>query len=262
MRRFVTLFSTAVILGASPSMASAAAIALQNATATDSQATTCPSGDWDVSRAIDGLIPAAGTLNSGWAIAELDQANQCLVTSAETAWFETAADQGSILGTVFTFTLHQVFGNFHTLGAFELSYTIAPRVVGGFSDSATWVDLPLATAVATNGAILTISGNEIRASGGFDINGNPPDTSVYTITTAPVFAAGITGFRLGTLLDAAYFENGPGRQPTNGNFVLTEFVVEGQDVQGPAVVPEPATLTLLGLGVAVLGRRLRAIRRR
>lgn len=231
----------AASLGMFAGLVSASPVTLQNATATFSQGPPC-SGSWDVSQAIDGITSG----NNGWAIAQSD----CLTTNAETAWFETAANQGSAIGTMFTFTMRQNLGNYHTLGDFDLSYTTSARV-GGFNNTATWTALPLLTATATNGAILSIIGtNEVEASG------PNPLTSVYTIT-AQTFVTGITGLRIETLLDPAYPTNGPGRQPTNGNFVLTEFEVDAANAQ--QVVPEPATLGLIlsGLGALARARRRR-----
>jgi PEP-CTERM motif-containing protein len=228
-----------VVVTASARFAAASPVALQNATATFSQF-NC-TGAWPVSSAIDGIFVG----NNGWAIAQQNAQNSCVITNAETAWFETSVNQGSAFGTTFTFTMSQLLGNQHTLGDFELSYTTDARV-GGFSDTGvTWTPLTLLTATATNGAILSISNvNEVTASG------TNPQTSVYTIT-AQTFATGITGFRLGTLLDPAFFGNGPGRQPTNGNFVLTELQVDAVN----AVVPEPATMGLVLVGLGTLARR-------
>ena len=244
MRRVVTLLSLVVFLGAVPAVASASTIALQNATATYFQSGLCP-GPWQPSTAINGSLVEG----AGWAIAR-NVSGSCSnpsSTNPETIWFETVGSQGSATGTVYTFDLHQLFGNFHTLSRFDLSYTTSTQV-GGFSDAnATWIPLTLASASATNGATLTFVGNVVQAGVA------NPTTSVYTITTTQLFVTGITGFRLNALLDPSLVSTqGPGRA-INGNFVLTEFQVDGTN----SVVPEPGTLILVGLGIAGIASRFR-----
>ena len=56
---------------------------------------------------------------------------------------------------------------------------------------------------------------------------------------------GITGIRIELLTDASLPNNGPGRNPANGNFVLTEFKVD-------QAVPEVSTTASLALGVMVM----------
>jgi len=240
--RSLSLCALVVAGVARPAMATP--VTLQNPTSTFNQ-TNC-TGSWTVAQSIDGIMSG----DNGWAIA---RSPECIVTNAETAWYETAVNQGP---ATFTFTLTQALGNFHTLGDFSLSYTTDARV-GGFSDAGvTWVPLSLTSAIATNGATLTITGNEVEASG------TNPLTSVYTIVTAFTNVTGITGFRLATLLDSDFFGDGPGRQPTNGNFVLTELEIsaEGPTAGQLAAVPEPGTLALFGIGLAglALARRRRS----
>lgn len=72
--------------------------------------------------------------------------------------------------------------------------------------------------------------------------------------------SGITGFRLEVLTDSSLPFNGPGRQPTNGNFVLTELVA---DARSEPTVPAagPLGLVVMSLLIAtagVLGLRLRS----
>ena len=58
---------------------------------------------------------------------------------------------------------------------------------------------------------------------------------------------GITGVRLEALSDPILPFGGPGRQTTNGNFVLNEFGV------CVTAVPEPETYTLMMAGFGVIG---------
>jgi hypothetical protein len=108
------------------------------------------------------------------------------------------------------------------------------------------VQLTPLTALASNGATLSIQGdNSILASG------TSPTESVYTITAATPLTS-ITGLRLQVLEDPSLPANGPGRQPTNGNFVLQELEVDAVNV-----VPEPGSLLLLTPLAAMALRRRR-----
>jgi hypothetical protein len=140
----------------------------------------------------------------------------------------------------FTFQLHQLYiTDTHTLGRFRLSATADDR--GTFADglqtggdvAASWTVLTPLTALATNGAALTI-----LADGSVLASGTSPATSVYTVTASTALS-GITGIRLEVLEDASLPFSGPGRFAANGNFVLTEFTVDA--AAGTGDVPEPAT---------------------
>lgn len=206
-----------------------AALALQMATATFSQSDF---GNFSASTAVDGSLG-----NSlGWAIYP--------AIADQTAVFETATDAGFAGGTLLTFTLSQLFGGQHTIGHLRLSATTDDRstfadgLQTGGDVAANWTVLSPFSATATNGALLTIqSGRSILASG------PSPDTSVYTIT-AGTLLTGITGFRLEALTDSSLPFGGPGRQPTNGNFVLTE-----SQVDAVVATPEPSVLASTAIGV-------------
>src|SRR5204862_106705 len=62
------------------------------------------------------------------------------------------------------------------------------------------------------------------ADGSVLAGGKNPSPEVYTVT-ATTKATGITGLRLEVLPDDSLPAKGPGRSPTNGNFVLNEFKV-------------------------------------
>lgn len=219
-------------------------VGLQNATATFSQSI---GANFPASTMIDGNF--SGALGQGWAI--FDGAGAL----AQTAVFETTADTGFAGGTLLTFTLSQLYtaAPQHTLGRFRLSFTtdnradFADGLQTGGDVTANWTVLTPTSASATNGATLAILGD-----GSVLASGTSPSTSVYTIT-ALTSLTGITGFRLEALEDPSLPGSGPGRQPANGNFVLTEF-----EVNADVAVPEPASLALLSAGFALfLARRPR-----
>lgn len=231
-----------VILAASSNKA-AGAIVLSNATATFSQVigTAFP-----VSRTIDGVFSGA----NGWAI-DNQELNQ-------TAVYEIAINPAGPSGAVFTFVMTQNLGSNHTLGRFRFSVTgdnpsdFADGLQTGGDVTANWTPVNPLTAVATGGAILTPQlDKSILASG------PNPATSVYTIT-AVSFLNNITGLRLEVLEDASLTdggpgEDGPGRQPINGNFVLSEL-----QASAVAVVPEPSMILVFGI-VAVIALPLRKV---
>jgi hypothetical protein len=233
-------FLSAAVVGLSSGLASATTVNLVTATATHSQT------GFNVTAAIDGSL----INNTGWAIdpLEVDQS----------AFFTAAGPVGGVGGSLFTFTLSQLFPNpdMHTIGKFKLSVTTDGTVNSG----STWSDLTGVTFAAVPAEVpVSISGDgTILLDGSFR-----PSTSIYTVTGASTLA-GVTGFRLDVLEDATLPLNGPGRQPVNGNFVLTEFGVDAValDPRGaPLPVPLPAAawsgLALLG-GLAAGRLRRRA----
>jgi hypothetical protein len=146
-----------------------------------------------------------------------------------------------------TFTFHQLHSNpGHNIGRFRISLTtdlrseFADGLATGGDVTANWVILHPLTATSTGGATLSVlSDDSILASG------TNPATSVYTVTALTPLV-GVTGFRLEVLEHASLPHLGPGRFPQHGNFTLTEFQVAAQ-----AAVPEPSSLTLLGLGAII-----------
>jgi hypothetical protein len=89
----------------------------------------------------------------------------------------------------------------------------------------------------------------------------------YTIN-AQLDEIAVTGFRIDLLPDPSLPHDGPGREPSNGNFVLTEFLVStspfdslyvGARDADTTVVPEPSTFALSLVGLALFaGWRRRA----
>ena len=137
------------------------------------------------------------------------------------------------------------------LGHFRLSVTTDDRstfcdgLPTGGDVTANWTVLDPSSLSTSSGEILTdLPDHSIMVSGPL------LNTDVFTIT-APTTLAGITGIRLEALTDPSLPFNGPGRQPDNGNFVLSEFSVS------IAPIPEPSALALLTDGILLCATRRR-----
>ena len=130
----------------------------------------------------------------------------------------------------------------HTLGRLRLSVTtdnrslFADGLASGGDVTATWTVLDPSSFVSANGATLSKLGDLSILASGFS-----PDTDIYTIS-AQTSLTGITGVRLEAIEDPSLPFGGPGRQPGNGNFVLSEFQMD------IVAVPEPSIYALVALG--------------
>jgi len=214
-------------------------VGLQNATATFSQTFT---GDFSVRRAIN----AASADGLGWAIDPQEGQNQ-------TAVFPTMANIGFAGGSLLTFTIshaYAVWGG-HMLGRFRLSVTTDDRntlydcLAARGDGTVHWTVLEPLSLYSSSGEILTkLPDHSIIVSGPL------PNTDVFTITAATTLT-GITGIRLEALTDPSLPFNGPGRQPENGNFVLSEFRV--------GIDPIPQRSTLAGLGIPAMAADLQHV---
>lgn len=203
-------------------------IPLQNATATFSQHLTA---DFTPDKTIDGII--SGTDWTSWAVFP-DQFN------TQTIVWETKNDLTLNHGTVNFLLFHQelLAEPGHSLGHFRLSYTtdhrdqFADGLADGGDVTANWIPIDPTSMSSTEGEIFTQQSDfSIVVSGG--ANQYP----IYTIGS-DLTADGITGFRLEAI---------SGRQPLNGNFSLSEFVVS------TSPVPEPETYAMLLAGLGLLG---------
>ncbi len=169
----------------------------------------------------------------------------------QTAVWETTTD---VNAGQLDFKLHQNWGAAHLIGRFRLSVTsddrstFADDLETGGDVTANWTVLTSPVISGPAGLTFTTLGdNSILASG------TVPNTGVYDIQFTGSFS-GITGIRLEVLEDPSLPVNGPGLQPTNGNFVLSEIELDASGTP----VPEPSTLLLLGtglIGLAGYGRR-------
>ena len=218
-----------VAISAIGSSANSATIALSSATATYTQP-----GGWYPSTMIDGIF--SGT--NGWAINEADTNT----SHSQTALFVLATPLPATPQNL-TFTIYQNFGASHLIGDFILAYTTdAIPTLGGDQTPFTLTG----ASSLDSGTTFTTLGTGHLLTGG-DI----PDTDTYTITTS--VDAPITGIYLDAINDP---ENGlpfggPGHQPTDGNFVISEFTVTTPPV------PEPATWAMMIVGIGFAGASLR-----
>jgi hypothetical protein len=211
--------------------ANAATVGLQNATATFSQTYA---GNFSVGSAINGTT--ADSL--GWSVYPQTGQNQ-------TAAFETTANVGFAGGSLLTFTINQAYAQWgaHMLGRFRLSVTTDDRstfcdgLATGGDVTANWTVLDPISLSTSDGETLTeLADHSIMTSGPL------LNTDIFTIT-APTTLTGITGIRLEALADPSLPYGGPGRQPDDGNFVVSEFSV------GIQAIPEPSSLALLMSGI-------------
>ena len=211
-------------------------VTLQQATATYSQSL---SGDFSVAKAVDHTIWDG----LGWGIQGQ--------IGPQTAVFETSANVGFSEGSFITFTLTQAFIYWpqHTLGRFRLSVTQDDR--NAFADglavngdvSANWIVLRPHWLQTINGTTLErLDDDSILASG--------PNASTDTYSlTAGTFLTGITGVRLEVIPDNSLPFGGPGRQPLNGNFVLSEFEMNVMAVPEPSILSLGCVGGLIALGI-------------
>jgi hypothetical protein len=208
-------FMLGSLLASAP--ARGASVELQNATATCSQTFA---GSFVVDYAIDGSIQ----YDNGWGI--FCDGTQAL---AQTGVFETATD---VVGpSLLTFVIQQRYtftGSDHTIGRFRLSATAEPRANfadgvndnGNLGQPAIWTVLDPPSFVTTHFVTLT---KQVDSS--LLASGPSPGTSTYTIMV-PTNLSPVTGVRLELLEDASLPFNGPGREPTNGNLIVSELQLD------------------------------------
>ena len=144
--------------------------------------------------------------------------------------------------------MHFNHGTGHLLGRFRFSVTTDDR--SEFADGlATGGDVT-ANWTVLNPTSVTLSGSlssSTLGDGSILIGGTIPPIGEYTVNYLDGLV-GITGIRLEAIEDASFATNGPG-MASNGNFVITEMITTSNPV------PEPATLTILGLGALAAFRR-------
>lgn len=225
-------------------------IPLQNATATFTQPHEYLVDLWAPSHTIDGIIIGDHT---SWAV--YDYVDPPVGLKAQTIVWETVANADPVDGQL-RFNLYH--GDTipilqHSLGCFRLSYTTDDRsqfadgLQNGGDVTANWTVINPDSAQSSGGETILL-----RGDGSLLVVGGPYYTPTYPTYTvdASIHASGITGFRLEALNDPSLPFGGPGREPTAGNFHLSEFVV--------SAVPEPpgcAVAACVGLVGLALSRR-------
>ncbi|HWW00076.1 MAG TPA: S8 family serine peptidase [Candidatus Acidoferrum sp.] len=206
---------TNVVVG----IGAASAVPLQKATATFSQTSTA---NFSVAKAIDGIVND----NLGWG-------NQFDPQRGAIAAFQTVSDTGYPGGTQLIFTLIQnaIWSDPpDTLGRFRLSVTTDNRstfcdgLPTGGNVTANWTVLQPISFSSLNGATLTLLPDNSILAGGF-----APRTDTYTVV-ARTSLNNITGVRLEMIPDTSLPFSGPGREPANGNYVLSEFQVQASPI--------------------------------
>ncbi len=151
--------------------------------------------------------------SSGWAI------HDATSTSAQSAFIESATHFGMLTDNLLTFNIaHDAFSQ-HAVGRFRLSASTDKGALGGGSN---WTVLEPLSVASTGGATLTVNPDySILASG------TNPTFATYTVQTKlPTGMLHATGFRLEAMEDPSLPTSGPGRYPSNGNFVMTDFAVD------------------------------------
>jgi len=112
------------------------------------------------------------------------------------------------------FEMAQNLGGRHTINQFRISATTDPNPT--VTSGATWTELAPESFSASGNTLTDIGGNTLLRTG-------TADKSTYTVKTSPALT-GITGFRVETSVPAG--GTTIGGASANGNFVLSEFLVD------------------------------------
>ncbi len=215
-----------------PALVSAGVISLQNGTATFSQ-TCCGTHSPDLS--VDGDLN-----NNGWAIATFGSSGDS--SSGQTAVWETSTDFDAAQMDI---SLMQIFGTQHILGTFRFSVTsddrstFADGLDNGGDVTANWTVLTNPSVSGPAGVTFsTLSDSTVL------VGGSTPETATYDVQYTGNFF-NITGIRLEVIENASLPFNGPGRQPSNGNFVLSDLTVTSSGTP----IPESSSYGLILSGV-------------
>jgi len=231
------------------SASTAAAVPLIDPTATFCQT------NYLISEAVDGNT--ADTLNNGWAIFPNVGQNFTAVFK-----LDNGDELGEAAGVQLTFQFNMLYPDTHSLGKFRLSATTSNRSTFGQGSmctdanpggTATWTVLMPDSLSSLNGQTLTV-----QPDGSILASGANPLTDIVTFQVTSALRR-ITGFRLEALSDASFPSGGPGRA-SNGNFVLTELVLEADERVGAPALGSwaMAFMALLLAGAGMFWRRQRA----
>jgi len=162
--------------------------------------------------------------------------------SAQTAVWETAVN---LAAGDLTFTMHFLhFNPGHLLGRFRFSVTtdnrntFADGLHTGGDVGANWSVLSSPIISGPAGMTFTTLGDQSILAGGITAA-----QGIYTVNYTTGIS-NITGIRLEALEDPSLpGGNGPGLFPSNGNFVLTEMILDG------TIVPVPPSVLLFSTGL-------------
>jgi len=222
--------------------ASGAGLARADSVVFTSAAATYSQPGFDIANVISNRVNGPDT-STGWALNDREKV-------PETATFGITPIAAATPVTQFTFMMLQVFdvgANVqHLLGDFRFSVT---------SDGTNYFNLSDVTFTDTQGEPATIGADGsvlVGVDPGTGMPTTPPDTSTYTVTGDTILQS-ITGIRLDVIPNSDLPNGGSGRQPQNGNFVLTHL-----DATAVGVTPLPSSalggLVLLA-GMGAVGYR-------
>jgi hypothetical protein len=188
---------------------------------------------------IDGITTGA----NGWAVATSSGLSAVASNALLTLTTPLAAGSYNL-----TFTIDQNYGSFangdhHTLGDFSLGYTT--------QTSPTLVSSNTPVGIVSDSSTDALTTFTLLSPGELLAGGDSPVSATYTIVAAVNSAAPITGIFLDTFSNASLPgpAHGPGRQPINGNFVVTEFLLNATPA---GTVPEPGTMAITAIAAGML----------
>ena len=227
------IIAAAFVAALAATQAQASSVGFSSADATFYQ--TCCGGPFPPSQMIDGTTSGS----NGWAVYSGSNNVSNAANALLTLTTPLAAGSYNL-----TFTIYQNFGttsaeSFHTLGDFSLGYT---------TDTSPTLS-SLQTLVPNQSASSTDASTTFTQQGGGDwlVGGTSPAIATYTLLASISSTSAITGIFLDVFNNSTLPADGPGRQPVNGNFVVSEFALDA------STTPLPAALPLFATGLGALG---------
>ena len=227
------IIAAAFVAALAATQAQASSVGFSSADATFYQ--TCCGGPFPPSQMIDGTTSGS----NGWAVYSGSNNVSNAANALLTLTTPLAAGSYNL-----TFTIYQNFGttsaeSFHTLGDFSLGYT---------TDTSPTLS-SLQTLVPNQSASSTDASTTFTQQGGGDwlVGGTSPAIATYTLLASISSTSAITGIFLDVFNNSTLPADGPGRQPVNGNFVVSEFALDA------TTTPLPAALPLFATGLGALG---------
>src|ERR1035437_2893382 len=228
------IIAAAFVAALAATQAQASSVGFSSADATFYQ--TCCGGPFPPSQMIDGTTSGS----NGWAVYSGSNNVSNAANALLTLTTPLAAGSYNL-----TFTIYQNFGttsaeSFHTLGDFSLGYT---------TDTSPTLS-SLQTLVPNQSASSTDASTTFTQQGGGDwlVGGTSPAIATYTLLASISSTSAITGIFLDVFNHSTLPADGPGRQPVNGNFVVSEFALDAT-----TTTPLPSTWLMLLSGFVGLG---------